>query len=281
MDRYRPGRIIYTDKNCIKTYDGATTRLIAGRSDSHFYGDYREGVGAEARFNAIQGFMQISDVHMVVEDSFNSCLRLIDRESGATSVFSGQCEKEGYQDGLPGLFHYPWCVVMDRNDQSQLLVADLKNSAVRTVDVASGAVGSFVNSSMLQFISHLTQDEMGNMYVSAHHALYKITYDNKVISLLSGSAEDSLSSGIGYRDSTLLNSLYSSPQDIIFIGPDMLLVADDGNKKLRLLDINSNNVTTLNVASPDDYPERPVAILLTENSLFVGVHQTILQYQCE
>ena len=80
--------------------------------------------------------MQISDVHMVVAYSFNSCLRLIDRESGTTSAFSGQCEKEGYQDGLPGLFHYPWCVVMDRNDRSQLLVTNLKDSAVRTVDVA-------------------------------------------------------------------------------------------------------------------------------------------------
>ena len=100
-DRYRPGHIIHSDLYVLMTSDGTTTHLIAGNSTQ---GGYREGVGAEARFNYITGFAQISVKLIVVADFYNHCMRLIDRTTNNTSVFSGQCKSRGYEDGRPGQF---------------------------------------------------------------------------------------------------------------------------------------------------------------------------------
>ena len=102
-------------------------------------------MGAEARFSTITGFTQISEKLVVVADSNNYCMRLIDRTTNDTSEFSGQCgESNGYEDGRPGRFGYPWSVVIDKRDKNQLLITEY-NAAVRTVDVKSQAVGTRLN----------------------------------------------------------------------------------------------------------------------------------------
>ena len=185
LDRYRPGFIVYCDKHALMTSDGTTTHLIAGNSTQ--YG-YREGVGAEARFDDIGGFTQISEKVVVVADSSNHCMRLVDRTTHNTSVFSGQCASHGYQDGRPGQFYSPHYVVIDKRDNNQLLVTDYNNRTVRTVDVMSQVVGTVVKSDSFYSIRGITQDEKrGDLYVTAYHALYRITYTQRTVSLISGS----------------------------------------------------------------------------------------------
>ena len=118
LDRYRPGYIVYPDKHALMTSNGTTTHLIAGSSTQE---GYREGVGADARFNDIGGFTQISVKLVVVADTDNNCMRLIDRTTNTTSSFSGQCKSDGdrgYEDGRPGQFRYPWSVVIDQRDEN-------------------------------------------------------------------------------------------------------------------------------------------------------------------
>ena len=272
LDRYRPGFLLYADLKALMTGDGTTTHLIAGHSTQ---GGYREGVGAEARFFYIRGFAQISDKHVVVVDRYNHCLRLIDRTTNNTSVFSGQCESYGYEDGRPGLFGYPVYVVIDKRDKNQLFIVDSDNSAVRNVTVNSRVAGTFVQSDSLKYIRGITQEEeSGDLYATAYHALYRITYTQRTVTLISGSPGDSS----GDRDSTLHDSLFYWPAELIFIAPDTLLVADDNNNKLRLLDMNSDKVTTLNVTNS---LYGPSSLLLTNNTLYVGQSWKIIQYKCE
>ena len=272
LDKYRPGFIVYTDKHALMTSDGTTTHLIAGSPNQR---GYREGVGAEARFYDIAGFAQISEKLVVVADHYNHCMRLIDRTTNNTSVLSGQSNHWGYEDGRPGQFYHPWSVVMDQRDKNQLLITDYWNSAVRTVDVKSRVVGTFVKSDSLYYIRGITQEEKsGDLYVTVPHAVYRITYIQRTVSLTSGSPEGHR----GYRDSTLLNSLFRWPCELIFIAPDILLVADQYNNKLRLVYMNSDKVTTLNVKNSLNLP---FALLLTNNSLYVGQHKEITQYKCE
>ena len=270
LDRYRPGFIVYIDKHTLKTYDGTTTHLIAGSSTQT---GYREGVGADARFNFMTGFVQISEKLVVVADSNNHCMRLIDRTTNKTSLFSGQCQSEGYEDGRPGQFRYPRSVVMDQRDKNQLLITDSGNAAVRTVDVKSQVVGTFVKSDSLDYIRGITQEEKsGDLYVTAYHALYRITYIQKTVSLISGSPGNSR----GSRDSSLLDSLFNNPQELIFITPNTLLISDSNNNKLRLLHMKSDKVATLNVKNT---LSAPASLLLTTNSLYVGRDEKITQYK--
>ena len=60
---------------------------------------------------------------------------------------------------------------------------------MRTVDVMSQAVGTFVKSASLTYIRPMTQDEKsGNLYVNAYHAIYRIKYTQRTVSLISGGA---------------------------------------------------------------------------------------------
>ena len=268
FDRYRPGHLVYTDYSALMTSDGKTTHLIAGSPTQE---GYREGVGVEARFYRITGFAQISEKHVVVADSNNHCMRLIDRSTNKTSVYSGQCKSRGYEGGLPGQFNYPHFVVIDKRHKNQLFISDYFNSAVRNVTVNSRVVGTFVKTDSLFKIRGITQEEKsGDLYVIAYHALYRITYIQRTVSLISGSP----GSNYGYRDSTLLDSLFKKPYELILIKPNTLLIADVWNSKLRLVHMNSDKVTTLSVTNSLD---RPASLLLTNNSLYVGQLKKIIQ----
>ena len=64
LDRYRRGHIVFSNWYALRTSDGTTTHLIAGSSAR----GYKEAVGAEARFNRIYGFAQISEKSVFVAD---------------------------------------------------------------------------------------------------------------------------------------------------------------------------------------------------------------------
>lgn len=95
-DLLTPGNIVYIDKHTLKTSDGKSTHLLAGNTK---HGNSNGKRGA-ARFISPHGFIQVSNVTTVMMDTFNNCLRKINRTSGVTSTFSGVCgNKRSYKDG--------------------------------------------------------------------------------------------------------------------------------------------------------------------------------------
>ena len=70
--------------------------------------------------------------------------------------------------------------------------SDLANKAVRIVNVTSRVADTFVQSDSLKYIRGITQEEeSGDLYVTAYHALYRITYIQRTVSLISGSPGNS------------------------------------------------------------------------------------------
>ena len=157
---------------------------------------------------------------------------------------------------------------MDKRDKNQLLITDGTNAAVRTVDVMSQDVDTFLKSDSFKDLKDITQEEKsGDLYLTARHAVYRIKYVEKTVSLISGY-------GSGYGGGTLLESLFNWPLELTFIRPETLLVADYNNNKLRLLEMKSDSVTTLNVTN---LLSRPTSLLLTNDSLYVGQYKKIFQ----
>ena len=189
-------------------------------------------------------------------------------------VFSRHCKSYGYQEGRPGRFKEPLYAVMDQRYKNQLLVTDYSNKAVRTVDVVSPIVGRFEKSNWLKYIKSITQDQKsGEVYATVPQAVYRITYIQRTVTLILGSPDS-----FSYKDSTLLDSLFDWPYELIFITPHTLLVADKDNKKLRLVDMNSDKVRTLNVRNSLN---NPICIIPIYYSLYVGQYQKIIQYKCK
>ena len=159
--------------------------------------------------------------------------------------------------------------MIDQRYNNLLVITDYSKKAVRIVDVMSQSVGTYVKSDSLQYIRSITQDQKGgDVYVTVPQTVYRVAYIQRIVSMISRSTDS-----FSYKDSTLLDSLFDWPYELIFITPHTLLVADKDNKKLRLVDMNSDKVRTLNVRSSLNNPN---SLLLTNNSLYVGQYQKII-----
>jgi hypothetical protein len=84
---------------------------------------YVKGVGKEARFRIIGGFLQLNTSAVMISDLVNNCLRLLNRETLSTSVFVGLCTAGGYRDGLNARLNGPSAVIELLNSDA-LLLAD-------------------------------------------------------------------------------------------------------------------------------------------------------------
>ena len=266
LDLYQPGYIIYTDKYALMTSNGDKTHLIAGNPAEN---GYKGGVGEEARFGAIHGITHISKRLVVVVDTSNHCLRVIERTTRSTSVLSGICRgSPGYQDGRLARFNLPLSVVVDQKDKHQLHVTDFFNKAVRTVNVKSRIVSTFVKSDSFTRLNFMTQHKQtGDLYVTPDRSVFKIAYVTKKITLISANPYG--------------NDPFKELYGLIFISHDTLLLADYSNNKLRLLDTHTHEATTLNVSNASNNLRLPISILLTDNCLYVGQFHQIVKYQCK
>ena len=271
FDSYKPGNIIYTDQNSLKTTDGVTTAIIAGHPTQS---GYKDAEGENSMFQRITGFIGITVKILIVVDRNNYCLRRINRDTGLTTTFSGVCTSPGYRDGTQAKFSLPTSIIRDNQNRNQLLVTDDYNDAIRTVAVSDGSVGILIKSSTHLYPECLTQNTAGDIFVTTPYAVYCISYARKTITLIAGSPTTT-----GYRDSSMLNSLFTYPRELIFIQTNKLLIADENNNKLRLLDLDKDQVTTLNLCNGCVSLYRPYSIMLTNDSLYVGEYEKILRFK--
>ena len=261
FDQYQPGNIIYTDRHSLVTSDGQTSEIVAGNRVSS---GYREGQYTDARFDDIKGFIQLSSRFIVAVDYSNHCLKMIKRKQGQARVdsFSGACKKSGFKNGKNGTMNRPQAIIRDSVRPNQLLLLDTWNDAIRTVAVSDGSLGTFVESEKLDRVKSLTQNQNGDIFISTYEALISVTYSEKKIYLVAGIP------GIrGHLDSTLLKSEFRYPTDLLFIGPSTLMVADN---KIRLLDLQMDKVTTLNICSGCKRLTSPSLLLMNNHSLYIG-----------
>ena len=273
-DSYQPGNIIYTDPCSLKTTDGVTTAIIAGHPTTS---GYKDADGENARFRYITGFVGVTANILIAVEYYNHCLRRVQRDTGRTTTFSGVCKSYGYQDGTPAKFKLPRNIIRDNQNRNKLLVTDAFNNAIRTVAVNDGSVGTFIKSNNIGNPQYLTQNTEGDIFVTIYNgAVYRISYTEKTITLIAGSPTNT-----GFRDGSLLNSLFHNSKELIFMKPNKLLVADYLNNKLRLLDLDEDKVTTLNLCDGCVTLDRPVSIMLTNDSLYVGERREILRFRCK
>ena len=272
-DSYQPGNIIYTDRHSLKTTDGVTTAIIAGHPTQW---GYKDADGKNSRFGLITGFIGITAKVLIAVDHWNHCLRRIHRDTGISTTFSGMCTSSGYQDGTQGKFHNPISIFRDNQNRNQLLVTDEYNKAIRTVSVSDGSVGTLMKSNIVKRTRYLTQNTAGDIFVTTPFSVYRISYTEKSITLIAGS-----NITLGYRDSSLLNSLFLYPTGMIFIQTNKLLIADERNDKLRILDLDKHKVKTLKLCNGCVSLYRPVSIMITNDSLYVGQYKNILRFECK
>jgi hypothetical protein len=217
------------------TPDGAST-VIAGDGTA----GYRDGPREQARFNAPVGIAVAGGGRVVVADTYNDRIRVIDPDGRVWTLAGGS--EPGFADGVADAarFDTPSGVAIDRS--GRVLVADTGNNVVRVVD-STGAVTT-VGGGLLTFErpTGIGVDEDGTLYV---------TEDAGRISAIAPDTSTRVIAGAqpGFNDGIGIDARFRSPAGVTVIAPGTLVIADAGNALVRLIHVRPPGEPPL-VASP-------------------------------
>jgi len=260
------GQTLYVadGSNCtirsVKLTTAEVTTLAGGAGTC----SYEEGIGSTARFNfLVAGAYPAAGIaldgagNLFIPDTWNSVLRKMDLSTRLASVFSGKPKTLGQADGTASdaRYHFPISAAITGG---ALYVADGAGSTIRKVDMASGAVHSFVGEyqqrgstdgrgiaahfSFGPGLAGLAADDDGNLYFadSANDTIRKIVLATGDVSTFAGKA------GIAGSDDGVGDSArFQKPAGLAFDGRGHLVVADSGNSTVRQIDLATAQVTTI------------------------------------
>ena len=234
-DEFVPGNLLFSDRYALKTTGGLTTSIIAGSATSS---GYVEGVGSDARFTSIVSFVQLSATHVIEADESNHCLRSINRTTNQTETYAGSCGHSGDQDGVAALFNTPVLIIIDVSQPHQLFVSHFCSSAnLKSISTDNKNVSTILHSTLC-FLYLAQQQSSGNIFATFTHGLGIYDYQNNSFNVISGSSR-------GFVDGDLSQARFSSPRGLELLSLDILIIADWGNQRLRLIDLDNNTSSSI------------------------------------
>ena len=261
LDLYRKdGSILISDRTHLKTTNGKATTEVS------------------ARFGYLTGFKQLNSSHIAVVDFLSSCIRMVNREDNSNRVLVGTCGTTGFVDGATAKFYGPRSIELDERNPGHLLVTDVFNHALRSVDVASGTASTVIRTGF------------NNPRGLAWYKRRLLVTNDHYISEVSWSANGAVSNkklttttARGYRDGDFSTAQFYSLYEIQKVKDDLFLVADFNNKRIRLLDMIKKKVlpvcigSTTNCTTSTDLSINPASLLTSNNAVYVGGYKVILK----
>jgi len=212
-----------TGNNAIRRVapDGTVT-TVAGDGIAGF----RDGRATEARFNGPIGVAVDGQGHLIVADTYNDRIRRIAAD-GTVSTLAG-AGIPGASDGTgpSAFFDTPSGVAVEAS--GTIYVADTGNNAVRTIG-ANGVVETLVwglYDAPVRPIGIATGE--GDLYVTDDRGrIFGIAADNTA-RVIAGSTP-------GFNDGAADQARFRQPAGIAFVRPGRLVIADAGNRLVRLV----------------------------------------------
>lgn len=271
VDRLNPKKLLYSDNYSVKSGNKNASTTVVG-STSNKWG-YVEGVGTEARFRVIKGFIQINKTTLIVADQANNCLRSVDRQTLQTATFAGQCRKSGFQDGVNALFNSPHSVIKSSRSNITLVVTDSFNNAVRVVDMTSRVTTTLISSSSgLSSPTGIAFDYLGeNLLISSVFRISKYNMKSHTLTNLTGGLHG------GFQNGTLAEARFDHLAELTLLAPGIWLTADEYNKNYRVVNVNQNSVGSIcpNLATTLNLPDSLVACYFVNSPMSLLAHDGI------
>ena len=213
------------------TGNHAIRRITADGSVSTLAGDgtpgYADGPAHQARFNGPIGIAVAPDGRIIVTDTYNDRIRVIDANGIVTTLAgSGQ---PGTDDGVSGgaSFDTPTGLAIDT--RGNLYVADIGSGIVRVVDM-NGRVTTPAWAHGNGFMRPLgvTVGPDGELYVADEGGRIVAIRADGAIRTLAGA-------GVGFRDGPGATAQFRRPSGIALLRPGRLVIADAANALVRVV----------------------------------------------
>lgn len=199
-----------------------------------------DGVGTAAQFSYPYG-ITTDGTYLYVTENGNHTIRKIEISTGTVTTLSGTVLTSGSNDGIgtAASFYIPYGIT---TDGINLYVADLGNSTIRKVIIATGEVSTLAGSAGLTGIEDGVGTEarfngpMGittdgtNLYVTDHnnHSIRKIVIATSEVTTIAGSGGIS-----GYLDANGTDARFMHPNDLTSDGISLFVT---GSNTIRQID---------------------------------------------
>lgn len=258
----KDGLLIIADSGAhtIKRINPATGEIsiVAGVENKSGFAD---GAAADALFNAPVGVAVDSENRVLVADTYNDKIRII--ENGTVKTLAGTTR--GFADGAVAKFDTPCGIAVD--NAGEILVADTGNRRIRRIDQA-GNVTTFAGTREPQTANNLLSntsfvepvgiavDRFGAVFVADAGANQIKVFGRRFAAVW----ETIAGAGRGAVDGDLRAARFNRPINVAVAPNGNLLIADSANKLLRVA--AAENSKSGNVIAPE-----------TARSLFLSTAQ--------
>jgi sugar lactone lactonase YvrE len=188
---------------------------------------FADGPADEARFNGPIGVAVAPDGRIVVADTYNDRIRVIDA-GGTVGTLAGS-GRPGTDDGVAGAasFDTPAGIAVDA--RGMLYVADTGNGLVRTLN-RDGLVRTPAWAAGDGFARPL------GVAAGPDDELYVTDESGRVVALRPDAGVRTLAGGApGFRDGVGRRALFRNPSGVALVRPGVLVVADAANALVRVV----------------------------------------------
>jgi hypothetical protein len=231
------GNLYVADENTIRKIvlsTGVVTTVTgtAGQAGS------ADGKGAAARFDRPSALAGDGAGNFYVVDQENNTIRKVAVSTGAVTTIAGAPMQSGTTDGLGAAarFRGPWGVLGD--GAASLYVADLGNSSIRKVDLATRTVTTLTPhlfNGPLGFAS----DGKGALYVADGNNIRTFDIATGTVTMIAGTDGEP-----GNSDGTGMVARFNEATGITGGGAGDFYIADSRNNAIRKLVAATGAVTT-------------------------------------
>lgn len=233
--------------NLIRKID-ITTQVVSTFAGSVVVPSDMNGIGVSSKFNFPYG-ITTDGTNLYVADSGDRLIRKIVISTGVVTSLVGSYPFGAVDArGDAPSFNYPFGIT---TDGTNIYVADTGNNTIRQIVIATGDVTTLAGSGVLGSTDGIgaaatfnqpvgiTTDNT-NLYIAdtGNHKIRQIEISTGVVSTLAGSGVADSIDAIGTAAS------FRNPTGVTTSG-NQLYIADNGNNKIRQIDIASGGVNTL------------------------------------
>jgi sugar lactone lactonase YvrE len=214
---------------------GVVTTLAGSGS-----GTFADGTGAAASFYYPLGVALLSNGIIVVADTFNNRIRLVNPTSGVVTTLAGSSNYD-FADGTGtgASFRRPGAVAVTSTDV--IVVSDSDNHRIRLVTYPGGVVTTLAGSNYdfadgtgtgasFRLPRGLAMTSTGDIILAdaENNRIRRITYPGGVVTTIAGSSG-------GFADGTGTAANFASPTGVAVTSTGVIVVIELGNHRIRLV----------------------------------------------
>ena len=278
--------LIFSEAHHLKTVNkkGTMVTWLVGRDEG-----YANGIGKNARFRWLTGFLQLNSTHSILVDKYNHCLRWLERANNYVADYVGECENPGNSDGIgsAATLTNPSSLTRDANNDNRVFIAvKSERDAIRILYLDTRKVETLDSSSskpIFQDGVYAIVKDTSNakaVLMTGNSSIARFQFPDSV-TRISGAAES------GFQDGTLENALFNGTSSIVAIRRGVYIVADSENHRLRVVDLVSGKVSSICSGIAGYKPgtvaecnlDRPYALFYLEDTLYVGATERIVKME--